>query len=209
MKGQIVARHNLETLDRLTARLRPKRELGGYGICQHRLLRGQDIWQAVAPSAARADRGDYADIPDPDPLLPGLTELARHNRDIGIIVEVHRVEDLDRRVAAGRKLGYRVEVGERDLMIEAAVDDEGEELLKSRGIVIESQPAVGEMGPQQFEHEALALEITIAPALTRPPLCQPNELREMDRIGLLAAADKVQVLPHAGLSRVPSSLLTR
>src|SRR6266702_213185 len=115
-----------------------------------------------------------------------------------IVVEVDRVEDLERRVPAGRKFRRRVEVGERDLAVEAAVDNEGEELLESPGIVTESKTAVSEMNPEHLDHEALALEITITHALPGPPLREPDELREMCRIGLLAAADEVQMLPHTG-----------
>jgi hypothetical protein len=65
----ILVRHNPEVLDRVTVRPRSSGELGGRGICQDKLLRGKDTWQAVAPSAACGDHGDYADITGPDRLL--------------------------------------------------------------------------------------------------------------------------------------------
>src|SRR6266851_1602081 len=133
--------------------------------------------------------------------------LGRSNKQIAVlclivlghvVVEIDRIEDLDRLAPAGRQFRRRVEVGESDLAVKAAVDNEGEELLERLRIVVESQSAIGQMDPQQFKHEALALEITIAPSLPCPPLREPDELREVRWILLLAATDKVQVPPHAG-----------
>src|SRR5215469_17117190 len=64
-----------------------------------------------------------------------------------IVLEIDWVEDLDRIAPAGRQLGRRAEVGKGDLVIEATVDDEGEEALERLGIVVECHSAVGEMDP--------------------------------------------------------------
>src|SRR5258707_9963642 len=113
-----------------------------------------------------------------------------------IVVEIDRVEDLDWRAPPGRQLGRWTEVGKSDLAVEAAVDNEGKELLECLGIVVESQSAIDQMDPHQFKHEALALEISIAPSLASPPLCEPDELREVRGVRLLTTADEIEVLAH-------------
>jgi hypothetical protein len=91
-----------------------------------------------------------------------------------------------------------VEVGEGDLPVEAAVSDEGEELLESGHVVVKRQAAVGEVDPQQLDHEALALELGVPLApLAHPPLGEPDELREVHRMLLLPTADEVEVLADA------------
>jgi len=100
---------------------------------------------------------------------------------------------------ASRELRSRVEISEGDLLVEPAAGDEEEEPLERNRVVTEVHPAVGEVDPQEFEQEALALELAAAPLLARPPFGEPDELREILRIDLLSAANEVQVLPHAGL----------
>ena len=97
-----------------------------------------------------------------------------------------------------------MEVGEGNLLVEAATGDEGKEPLKRDRVVAEVHPVIREVDPQEFEHEALALELAVAPPLlARPPLSEPDELREVLRIDLLPAADEVQVLPDAGAELGP------
>src|ERR1700722_17412853 len=55
------------------------------------------------------------------------------------------------------------------------------------------------MDPQQFKHETLALEITVAPPLPGPPLREPDELSKIFGVRLFTTADKVEVLADARL----------
>src|SRR5215469_1095599 len=116
-----------------------------------------------------------------------------------VVVEVHRVQDLDDVTSASWQLRRRMEVGEGDLVVKPAISEEGEKSLERDRIIAKVQSAVREVNPQQLQHEALALELAVMlPLLARPPLCEPDELREILRMGLLPASDEVQVPSHTG-----------
>src|SRR5258705_10202189 len=114
---------------------------------------GKSVANSIS-ALLRAARPATTQLPGPGGFVVGCGDrvkcfLGRGDKQVTVlflitlsyvVLEIDWVEDLDRIASAGRQLGRRVEVGKGDLVIEATVDDEGEEVLERLGIVVRAIP---------------------------------------------------------------------